>query len=336
MKDVIIIGAGPCGLSAAIECGRQGLSAEIIEKHCIVHSIFLYPTNMQFFSTPELLEIGGLPFTTPNDKPYRHEALVYYRKAAEQYNLDITSYEEAVRIEKQPDGSFAVHTVNRRGEQLVRRGRNVVISTGYFDHPNLIGIPGEELPKVTHYFREAHPYAGTRVTVIGGSNSAVDAALELIRVGASVDMVYRGASISDNIKPWVRPIFESMVQKGSINLYLESRVVEITPDSVRIEAAGPSGINDTLENDFVLAMTGFRPDRALLGSAGVEMDDSMDKPRFDPASMETNIEGLYVAGVIASGRNANEIFIETGRRHGGLIARHIAEKRLVHEGELNG
>lgn len=326
MKDVIIIGAGPCGLSAAIECQRQGLSSLIIEKNFIVHSIYLYPTSMQFFSTTALLEIGGVPFTSPNDKPFRHEALVYYRRAAEQHGLEIAAYEEALSVERNEDGSFTVHTVNKRGERQSRQGAHVVISTGYFDQPNMIGIPGEELPKVTHYFGEAHPYTGMKVTVIGGSNSAVDAALELIRVGASVDMVYRGASISDNIKPWVRPIFESMVTKGKITLHLESRVTEITPSSVIVTRH--SGETSELDNDFVLAMTGFRPSRALLSSAGVLMDDELDKPSFNPSTMESNIPGLYVAGVIASGRNANEVFIETGRGHGKLIADHIVSQKL--------
>ncbi|KUP26104.1 YpdA family putative bacillithiol disulfide reductase [Paenibacillus sp. DMB5] len=326
MKDVIIIGAGPCGLSAAIECQRQGLSSLIIEKNFIVHSIYLYPTSMQFFSTTALLEIGGVPFTSPNDKPFRHEALVYYRRAAEQHGLEIAAYEEALSVERNEDGSFTVHTVNKRGERQSRQAAHVVISTGYFDQPNMIGIPGEELPKVTHYFGEAHPYTGMRVTVIGGSNSAVDAALELIRVGASVDMVYRGASISDNIKPWVRPIFESMVTKGKIALHLESRVTEITPSSVIV--TGHNGETSELDNDFVLAMTGFRPSRALLSSAGVLMDNELDKPSFNPSTMESNIPGLYVAGVIASGRNANEVFIETGRGHGKLIADHIVSQKL--------
>ncbi|MBT2293403.1 YpdA family putative bacillithiol disulfide reductase [Paenibacillus albidus] len=329
MKDVIIIGAGPCGLSAAIECQRQGLSSLIIEKSFIVHSIYLYPTNMQFFSTAELLEIGGVPFTSPNEKPYRHEALVYYRRAAAQHKLEIAAYEEVQTVERLTDGTFAVHTTNKRGAQQTRQAANVVIATGYFDQPNLIGIPGEELPKVTHYFGEAHPYTGMKVTVIGGSNSAVDAALELVRVGAAVDMVYRGASISENIKPWVRPIFESMVLKEKISLHLESRVTEITPDSVKVDKSGGESV--WLDNDFVLALTGFRPSRALLTSAGVVMDDEMDKPAFNPSTMESNIPGLYVAGVIASGRNANEVFIETGRGHGKLIADHIRTQSLLPE-----
>ncbi|KGE17366.1 YpdA family putative bacillithiol disulfide reductase [Paenibacillus wynnii] len=333
MKDVIIIGAGPCGLSAAIECQRQGLSSLIIEKNFIVHSIYLYPTNMQFFSTTELLEIGNVPFTSPNEKPFRHEALVYYRRAAQQYGLEIAAYEEALKVEPQEDGSFSVHTSNLRGEQKVHYAANVVIATGYFDQPNLIGIPGEELPKVTHYFGEAHPYTGMKVTVIGGSNSAVDAALELMRVGASVDMVYHGDRISDNIKPWVRPIFESMVKKDKITLHLQSRVTEITVDSVIITSK--DGSKTSLDNDFVLALTGFRPSRVLLTSAGVAMDDDMDKPAFHPETMESDIPGLYVAGVIASGRNANEVFIESGRGHGKLIADHIASKQMTGVKEMD-
>ncbi|WP_310550386.1 YpdA family putative bacillithiol disulfide reductase [Paenibacillus glufosinatiresistens] len=327
MIDVIIIGAGPCGLSAAIEAGRQGLTALIVEKHFIVHSIYLYPNGMQFFSTAELLEIGDVPFTSQNDKPYRQEALVYYRRAAERYGLRIAAYEEAVSVQRRADGSFEVHTVNNRGQRQVREAAHVVIATGYFDQPNWIGIPGEELPKVTHYFSEAHPYTGMRVAVIGGSNSAVDAALELMRVGAQVDMIYRGDSVSDNIKPWVRPIFESMVEKGKITLHLRSRVTEITADTVTV-TPNDGGEGLKIENDFVLAMTGFRPNRELLSSAGVDMDDNMDKPVFNPSSMESNVPGLYIAGVIASGRNANEVFIETGRGHGKLIAAHIAAKSL--------
>lgn len=321
MQDVIIIGAGPCGLSAAIECERRGLSTRIIEKHSLVHSIFLYPTHMQFFSTAEMLEIGGIPFPTSNDKPFRYEALSYYRKVAEHYGLAISQYEEAMSLERQPDQTFVVKTVDRKGKHHQYEARHVVISTGYFDHPNYIGIPGEDLEKVTHYFREAHPYSGMKVAIIGGSNSAVDAAMELIRVGAQIDMIYRGETVSENIKPWVRPVFEAMVTKGKITVHVQSRVIEITEESVIIESK--NGETSEIENDFVLALTGFRPDRKLLSSCGVELDGDMEKPLYNPETMESNVPGLYVAGVIASGRNANEVFIETGRNHGVLIAEHI-------------
>ncbi|MEJ8302630.1 YpdA family putative bacillithiol disulfide reductase [Saccharibacillus sacchari] len=332
-EDVLIIGAGPCGLSAAIECGRRGLSVRIIEKHNVVHSIYLYPTNMQFFSTAELLEIGDVPFTSPNEKPFRHEALAYYRKVADRYNLRISSYEEALAIKPQEDGTFKVDTRDRAGNKHEYAAGSVVVSTGYFDHPNELGIPGEEKDKVTHYFREAHPYAGMNVAIVGGSNSAVDAALELIRVGAKIDMIYRRNEISQHIKPWVRPLFEGMIAKGKITLHLGSKLTEIGEDYVVVQ--GPE--NETrIHNDFVLAMTGFRPDRKLLTEAGAQMSDDLDKPVFDPDTMETGVPGLYVAGVIASGRNANEVFIESGRMHGGVIAEHIAKRANAEENSVKG
>ncbi|RUT29814.1 YpdA family putative bacillithiol disulfide reductase [Paenibacillus zeisoli] len=327
MEDVIIIGAGPCGLSAAIECQLQGLSVCVIEKYNIVHSIYLYPTHMQFFSTSELLEIGGIPFVTTLDKPYRHEALAYYRRVASHYNLRVNCYEEALSIDRQPDGTFIVRTLTSSGVQLEYPARNVILSSGYFDHPNILGIPGEDTEKVTHYFREAHPYTGMKVAIIGGSNSAVDAAMELLRVGAEVTIVYRGEGISSHIKPWVKPIFEAMLEKERIHMRTSSRVVSILPDRIVIESL-TEGTTDELENDFVLALTGFRPDRKLLASAGVQMSEDMDKPVFNPETMESNIPGLYIAGVVASGRNANEVFIESGRGHGKLIARHIARAPL--------
>ncbi|MDO7905730.1 YpdA family putative bacillithiol disulfide reductase [Paenibacillus sp. JX-17] len=325
MEDVIIIGGGPCGLSAAIECSKAGLSTLIIEKYNIVHSIYLYPTHMQFFSTAELLEIGEVPFSSANDKPYRYEALAYYRKVADHFKLRVSSYEEATEIVKQADGTFRILTTGRDGTQKSYVAKNIVVATGYFDHPNYLGIPGEEMEKVTHYFREAHPYTNTRVAIIGGSNSAVDAAMELVRVGAHIDMVYRGSGLSEHVKPWVRPLFEGQVRKGVITLHLESRITEIHANHVTVTRN--DGSTFMLENDFVLAMTGFRPDRKLLASAGVAMADDLDKPRFNPETMESNIPGIYIAGVIASGRNANEVFIESGRWHGRSIAEHIMGKQ---------
>ncbi|MEX2462331.1 MAG: YpdA family putative bacillithiol disulfide reductase [Paenibacillaceae bacterium] len=321
MRDVIVVGAGPCGLSAAIELQKINRQTLIIEKNSIVHSIFMYPTYMSFFSTPELLEIGDLPFNTPNEKPTRTEALVYYRNVAKHYKLTIQPYEAVTAITKVED-YFLVETVNRFQEQTSYEARNVVIALGYFEQPNLLGIPGESLSKVTHYFREAHPYTGMKVAIIGGSNSAVDAALELVRVGADVTVIYRGASFSANIKPWVRPLFESMVKKGTIRMLFESRVSQIDPQSITIQSSTDTHI---LENDFVLALTGFRPNRKLLEEAGVHMQPGGDKPVHNPETMETNITGLYIAGVIASGENANEVFIETGRFHGKLIAQDLAE-----------
>jgi thioredoxin reductase (NADPH) len=323
LEDVIVIGAGPCGLSAAIELQRIGLSPLLIEKNCIVHSIYLYPTHLQFFSTPELLEIGDYPFTTPNEKPNRQEALVYYRQVALRENLRIHSYEEVTEIEKQQDG-YHVHTKNKFGRKISYRARFVVVATGYFDHPNLLGIPGEDLPKVTHYYKEAHPYTGMKVAIIGGNNSAVDAAMDLLRVGAEVTLVYRGQSYSPSIKPWVRPIFESMVSKNRVRMLFNSHVQEIGEDSIQIQT---DGTQIEIANDFVLALTGFRPDRTLLTSLGIEINQETGAPLFNSETMETNLEGFYVAGVVASSKyDANEIFIETGRKHGLHIARHIAFK----------
>ena len=324
MKDVIIVGAGPCGLSAAIELQKINLQSLIIEKNSIVHSIYMYPAYMSFFSTPELLEIGELPFNTPNEKPTRTEALVYYRNVAKHYQLLIQPYEAVIAIKKL-DNHFQIETINRFQEQTTYEARNVVIALGYFEQPNLLGIPGEGLSKVTHYFREAHPYTGMKVAIIGGSNSAVDAALELHRAGAEVTVIYRGASFSANIKPWVRPLFESMVKKGTIRMLFDSNVIQINPHSITIQTSTETLI---LENDFVLALTGFRPNRKLLEEAGVHIQQGGDKPEHNPETMETNVEGLYIAGVIASGENANEVFIETGRFHGRLIAQDLAAKRV--------
>jgi thioredoxin reductase (NADPH) len=334
MEQAVIVGAGPCGLSAALELRKIGIEPLIIEKHCLAHSIYLYPTRMQFFSTADRLSIGGMPFATPHEKPYRDEALSYYRAVAAQAKLRIRSYEEvtAIRPIVSEDGSegFELTSVDRAGEERRTRTRYAIVATGYFDHPNLLGIPGEELPNVTHYYREAHPYTGTKVAIIGGNNSAVDAAMDLIRVGAEVTVIYRGDATSQSIKPWVKPLFEAAVQRGDIAMRFRSRVVRITPRSVFVEETGENGAvvrTEELENDFVLALTGFRPNRKLLEDAGVKVDEDTEKPHLNPETMETNVPGLYVAGVVASGRNANEVFIESGRFHGALIAAHVAARR---------
>lgn len=319
-----MIGAGPCGLSAAVALQREGLSPLLIEKSCIVNAIYQYPTYLQFFSTPELLEIGGYPFTTPNDKPYRQEALVYYREVARREKLRIHSYEEVVSVERNAPG-FLVHTVNAAGRKTEYAAVHVVVATGYFDHPNLLGIPGEDLPKTTHYYKEAHPYAGAKVAIIGGNNSAVDAAMDLLKVGAEVTVIYRGKDFSANIKPWVRPIFESMVNKGRIAMWFDSQVEVIEEMNVTVRKGSE---RVTLENDFVLALTGFRPDRTLLDTIGVVFHEETNAPVVNPETMETAVPGLYVAGVVASSKyDANEIFIETGRLHGLAITRHIAAQK---------
>jgi putative bacillithiol system thiol disulfide oxidoreductase, YpdA family len=322
-EEVIIIGAGPCGLAAAIELKRSGFHPVIIEKSNIAHSISMYPTYMHFFSTPERLEIGDIPFTTPNDKPSRLEAINYYRTAALRNQLRINAYEAVLRVERQTDGLFHLTSTDRYGLEKQYESRYVVVATGYFDHPNYLGIPGEQMDKVTHFFREAHPYTGMEVAIIGGSNSAIDAALELERVGAKVTIIYRGEGYSRSIKPWVRPSIENKVNNGIIRMLFESRVVEI--DSHHVIVENTEG-RHTIANDFVLALTGFHPDREFLTNSGVKIEEE-GFPYFDETTMETNVPGLYLAGVVASKHEANEIFIETGRFHGNKIAQHIASQR---------
>ncbi|OMF38476.1 hypothetical protein BK133_02020 [Paenibacillus sp. FSL H8-0548] len=322
MEEAIIIGAGPCGLAAAIELEAIGLRPLVIEKRNIVHSISQYPTYMHFFSTPEMLEIGGIPFTTANDKPSRLEALNYYRTAAQRHHIRVQAYEAITSITPE-DGSFLLQGEDRFGQKHSYKSRYVIISTGYFDHPNELGIPGEELEKVSHFFRESHPYVGMKVAIIGGSNSAIDAALELERVGAEVTVVYRGDDYSSSIKSWVKPSFQAKVTKGSIRMLFQSQVVAIENNDITVR--GPAG-DTRLANDFVLALTGFHPDRKFLTASGVTMEEE-GFPTFNPDTMETNISGIYLAGVVASRHEANEIFIESGRFHGHKIAEHIQSQR---------
>lgn len=323
-KEVaIIIGAGPCGIAAAVELQRAGIVPLIIEKQNIAHSISMYPTYMHFFSSPENLEIGDIPFTTANEKPSRLEALNYYRTVALRHKLRVNAFETVMSV-KQANGCFELTSVDRFGESKTYYSDNVIIATGYFDHPNYLGIPGEQLDKVTHFFREAHPYTGMNVAIIGGSNSAIDAALELERVGAKVTIVYRGDTYSSSIKPWVRPSIEGKVSKGLIDIRFGSRVVEIEPRTVTIEKA--DGTREKLANDFVLALTGFHPDRQFMIESGIRIEEE-GFPHFDETTMETNVPGLFIAGVVASRYEANEIFIESGRFHGRKIAEYLKSKQ---------
>jgi thioredoxin reductase (NADPH) len=322
IEEAIIIGAGPCGLAAAIELEKIGLHPLVIEKRNIVHSISQYPTYMHFFSTAEKLEIGEIPFTTANDKPSRLEALNYYRTAAQRNRVRVQAYEAITSITPE-DGSYILQGEDRFGNKRMYKSRYVVIATGYFDHPNELGIPGEQLDKVSHFFRESHPYVGMKVAIIGGSNSAIDAALELERVGAEVTVVYRGEDYSRSIKPWVKPGFQSKVTNGVINMLFQSKVVAIENTAITVQ--GPEG-DIQLPNDFVLALTGFHPDRNFLTATGVTMEEE-GFPTFDQETMETNVPGIYLAGVVASRHEANEIFIESGRYHGHKIAAHILSKK---------
>jgi thioredoxin reductase (NADPH) len=323
MEEVIIIGAGPCGLSAAVELKKAGIDPLVIEKGPLVNSIYNYPTYMIFHSTPELLEIGGIPFTTPNEKPTRLEALHYYRMVAARNELRIRTYETVTAIEK-TGSTFRVATEDRFQAKREYHCPKVIVATGYFDHPNRLHIPGEDLPKVFSYYKEAHPFAGMKVAVIGGNNSAVDAALDLERAGAEVTVICRRAELSDRVKAWTRPIFESMAMKGRIRVLYSSVVTEIHDRFINVNAAGEPM---TLENDFVFALIGYRPDRTMLQSLGVGTDDETGAPLYNPETMETNVEGVYIAGVIAAGGHANAIFIENGRFHGKLIAEHIVKNR---------
>lgn len=316
-EEIIIVGAGPCGLAAAIALQDIGKSPLIIEKGNVVNSIYHYPTHQTFFSTSEKLEIGDFPFVTDTYKPKRNQALVYYREVAKRKNLRINAYEQVMKVEKSIEG-FTVNT-----SKGTYHARYIIIATGYYDHPNYMNVPGENLPKVFHYFKEAHPYFDKDVCVIGGKNSSVDAALELVKAGARVTVLYRGGEYSPSIKPWILPEFESLVRNGVISMHFNAHVKEITETTV---VYLQDGKEISIANDFVFAMTGYHPDHQFLKAIGVQIDDETGRPIINPETMETTITDVYIAGVIAAGNNANEIFIENGRFHGGLIAKSILEK----------
>ena len=317
LEDIIIVGGGPCGLAAAIAFKEIGLNPLIIEKGNVVNAIYHYPTHQTFFSTSEKLEIGDVPFITESYKPKRNQALVYYRDVVKRKQLRVNSFEKVSKVLKEEIG-FQVVT-NKQTYQT----QFVVIATGYYDHPNYMNVPGEDLPKVSHYFKEAHQYFDKDVCVIGGKNSSVDAALELVKAGARVSVLYRGKEYSSSIKPWILPEFEALVRNGTITMEFNSDIIKITTDQVKYKKDGEE---KTIYNDFVFAMTGYRPDHQFLKNMGINIDEETGRPLFDPDTMETNIEGIYIAGVIAAGNNANEIFIENGRFHGGLISQSIKNK----------
>ncbi|MGE5322800.1 MAG: YpdA family putative bacillithiol disulfide reductase [Actinomycetota bacterium] len=320
--DVAVIGAGPTGMASAIEAQRAGFSVVLIDKGCLVNSLFHYPANMTFFTTPELLEIGSIPFSSPNQKPTRQEALEYYRNVAQHYDLDVRQYEQVLAVTGY-DGAFAVTTRDRHGKELQYKARKIVVATGYYDRPNFMNIPGEELPKVMHYYREPHPYYDTDVLVVGAKNSAAIAALELWRRGARVTMVHRGPGIHQNVKYWIKPDIENRIKNGEVLAYFNSCVLEIRPETVRLKT--PEG-EKTLANDFVFALTGYHPDYEFLESLGIELTRPEMRPVCDPATFESNVPGIYVAGVIVAGSRTSEIFIENGRFHGERIAADLKNK----------
>lgn len=323
--DTVVVGAGPTGLACGIELQQRGVRAVLLEKGCVVNSIYHYPTHMTFFTTPELLEIGNLPMTSLNEKPNRTEALKYYRRVADHYNLDIRQYERVDRIAGE-DNAFQIFTTDRLERPHVYQARKIVLSTGYYDIPNMLGVPGEELDKVHHYYKEAHPYYNHDVAVVGGLNSAAIAALELYWTGARVTLIHRGPGVSDGVKYWIKPNLENRIKNGEIRAFFHSRVVEIGKEFLRI--ATPDG-EVSLRNDFVFALIGYRPDLDFLNSMGISLEPETLRPRTDPETLESQRPGIYLAGVIVAGMHTNEIFIENGRFHGRLIAQSIASKLLA-------
>ena len=311
-------------MACAIEALRAGLATLVIEKGCLVNSLFNYPPGMTFFTTRERLEIGDIPFSSVNLKPTRTEALEYYRRVAEHYRVPIR-YHERVLAVRGADGNFEIETQPATGRPLVHKARKVILATGYYDIPNRMGIPGEDLPKVSHYYGEAHAFFQRKVAVIGGANSAAIAALDLFRHGAEVTLIHREPELSRHIKYWIRPDIENRIKEGSIRALYSSAVKEIAPQWICVET--PNG-KVQLENDFVFALTGYHPDFTFLESVGVQIDPKTSRPQSNPKTLESNVPGVYLAGVILSGRHTNEIFIENGRFHGQQIIADV-KKRLA-------
>ena len=324
VRDVLIVGAGPSGLATAIAAKQQGLDYAIVEQGVLVNSIFNFPVHMVFFTTPELLEIGGLPLVSPFEKPTRLEALRYYRRVVDTYQLPISFEEKVVEIESpSPDGEqiFTVTTATPRGGTRVREARAVVLAIGYYDLPNVLNIPGEDLPHVSHYYDDAHPYYRKRVVVVGGKNSAAEAALELFRAGAHVTLVHRHAALGDTIKYWVRPDIENRIKEGSIPARFETCVTEITPTAVITE--GPAG-REEIPAEQVFLLTGYHPDVDLMRGAGVNCDPVTLKPEMNPETFESNVRNLFIAGGAIAGKQTGWIFIENGRFHGEKIIAELA------------
>ena len=317
---LLVVGAGPTGLACAIEAGKAGFKAVLVDKGCVCNSLFHYPSHMTFFTTSELLEIGDIPFPSPNAKPTRNEALQYYRQVAAHYKLDVRQYHRVERVTG-GDGNFAVHTVDRFGRPGMLQSRKLAIATGYYDLPNMMGIPGEQLSKVHHYYDDPHPYFGLDVLVVGGKNSAAIAALELWRHGARVTLVHRDPELHRHVKYWIKPDIENRIKAGEIKAYFSTQLVEVMPDAVVLKT--PDGLK-TIANDFVFAMTGYHPDFGFLEAMGVRFEGPDRLPACDAETLESNVKGIYLAGVIVAGSRTNEIFIENGRFHGKQIARALA------------
>jgi thioredoxin reductase (NADPH) len=320
--DVLVIGAGPAGLAAAIAATKAGLTYQVIEKGALVNSLLHYPTEMVFFTTPELMEIGGLPFTSPNDKPSRMEALRYYRRATDTYKLDI-AFDETVDGIRCEAGGFVVSGEDKWKRRRTARAKTVVLATGAYDFANAIGVPGEDLPHVSHYFTAPHAFYRKRVVIVGGKNSAAEAALDLFRAGAAVTIVHRRAALGESIKYWVKPDIENRIKEGSIGARFDTHLVEITPTHVIVER---NGVRDELPADGVFLLTGYTSDNRLLRAAGVEIDPETCGPVHDPETFETNVPGLYVIGAMVAGKASGRIFIENGRFHGQVAIEQIRNR----------
>lgn len=321
-RSIAVVGAGPCGLGVGIAAKRGGLSCVLFDRGCVASSIGRYPTFLTFFSTAERLEIGAVPFIVAGDKPTRTEALRYYQRLAAQFDLAVRQYEEVTAIDPTPNG-FLVRSRRKSGATRETHAGAIVIATGYFDHPNRLDVPGAELPKVSYGYSEGYPYFDQDVAIVGGGNSAVDAALTLYRWGARVTLVHFGEDLDSGVKPWVLPDIRGRIKAGDIAVRFGARVAQVRPESIVLRAES-SGDLEELENDWVLAMTGYTPDPVLLRSLGVSFDPDTGKPRHDPETLETDVQGVFIAGVIAAGNDANKVFIENGRDHGERIVRTLA------------
>jgi len=325
--DVICVGAGPTGLACAIEARRASLSALVIDKGALCNSLLHYPINMLFFTTPERMEIGGLPMTTTGGKPTRAEALKYYRRAVEHYGIETQLYQRVTRI-RGANGSFVVETSGESGARQEYASSKVIIATGYYDLPNRLGIPGEDLAHVAHYFSEPHPYWNQDVVVIGGKNSAAEAALDLFRAGARVTLIHRGSEMGRNLKYWVKPDIENRIRAGEVRALFSTHVTRIEPGRVWVKNGGGE---TAVPASRVFAMTGYHPDFEFLEQQGIRLDPETRRPQCNSETLETNVPGIYVAGVVVGGKLTSDIFIENGRFHGRQIIAAMTGKGRVAE-----
>ena len=325
--DLICIGAGPTGLACAIEAKRAGISALVVDKGCLCNSLYHYPTNMLFFTTPERMEIGDLPMTSAGSKPTRAEALKYYRRAVDHYGVETALYQRVDRLLRS-DGAFVVHTTDETGRSREHHANKIIIATGYYDAPNYLGVPGEELPHVSHYFTDAHPYWNQDVVVVGAKNSAAEAALDLFRSGARVTLVYRGGQLGNSLKFWVKPDLENRISAGEIKALFHTQVTRIEPHRVWVKNGGHER---AISASQVFAMTGYHPDFDFLEAQGIQLDPETRRPKCNPDSLETNVKGIYVAGVVVGGKKTSDIFIENGRFHGRQIISAMTGKGRLDE-----